>query len=172
MNSFGTQRAAILFILISLTMFRGCSYSFTGASVPPHLKSINIPFPIDRSGSGEADLVDVFNTKIVQAFIDDNTIQIAERANADATLECTVISLSDVPAVVSGGEDVTLRKLTINIKVVYRDLVKRELIFDKNFSDFGNYSNQGNVYDERKQAIEAAMDKLAEDILLSVVSNW
>ena len=50
----------------------GCPYSFSGASVPPHLKTIAIPFAEDRSGSGEPGLRELLTEKLTQKFIDDN----------------------------------------------------------------------------------------------------
>lgn len=163
-----------LLIVIILLNFAGCHYSFTGASVPAHLKSIAIPIFEDRSGSGEPDMSDLLTRQLIQKFINDNTLAVADRANANALLEGTVVSLSDAPAVVSGGENVTSRRITVTVKVIYKDLVKRQTIFERNFSDFGDYPVDagGDITTVRRQAIETAVDKITEDILLGVVSNW
>ena len=161
-----------LFILYIVINFQSCNYSFTGASVPSHIKSIAIPYFQDRSGSGEPELRETFTNELIQKFIDDNTLQVAEKVNADAIVECNILSLSDAPAVVAGGEDVSSRRINLTVKVTYRDLVKKVIVFDKNFSDFGDYENSGDITSGRKQAIETAIDKISEDILLSVVSNW
>ncbi len=161
-----------LVIFLLLLNFEACNYSFTGASVPSHIKSIAVPFFQDRSGSGESELSVLFTKQTIQKFVDDNTLQVTDRVNADAVLEGTVISLSDAPAVVSGGENVTSRRITITVKVTYRDLVRKRTIFEKNFSDYGDYPVGGDITTVRLQAIETAVDKITEDILLGVVSNW
>lgn len=150
-----------------------CSYSFTGSSVPPHLKTIAIPLALDRSGSGEPDLSENLTNELITKFLNDNSLQIADKVNADALLECTVTSLPDVPEVISGGEQVTLRKITVNVKATYRDLVKKKTIFNRNFSSFGNYSvDAADIQSARQDAIGQAVDQITEDILLAVVSNW
>lgn len=163
-----------LLIVIILLNFVGCHYSFTGASVPAHLKSIAIPIFEDRSGSGEPDLGDMITRQLIQKFINDNTLAVADRSNANALLEGTVVSLTDAPAVVSGGENITSRRITVTLKVSYKDLVKRQTIFERNFSDYGDYPVDagGDITVVRKTAIEEAVGKLTEDILLGVVSNW
>lgn len=167
------KKIKIVIGLLLLTFAVACSYSFTGASVPPHLKSVAIPFSQDRSGSGEAELAQEFTDQLIRKFIDDNTLAVAEKTNSDALLECTITGLSDVPNVVGGGEDVTQRRITISAKVLYRDLVERKTVFDKTFSNFGDYStNQGDLITERRNAINTAIDRITEDILLGVVSNW
>ncbi len=168
------KKHLLFLILFSylVVFFNGCSYSFTGASVPPHLKTIAIPISIDRSGSGEPDLSENFTNELINKFLDDNSLQIGERGKSDAILECTIVSLDDSPQIVSQGEDVTLRRVKITVKATYKDLVKKKTIFDRSFSNHGDYNNTGDITDDRPPAIETAIDKITEDILLGVVSNW
>ena len=161
-----------LIIIAGLVNFTSCcSYSFTGASVPDHLKTIAIPVADDRSGAGEPGLRELFTSKLTQKFIDDNTLRVSDRVNANASLDCTISSFSDAPAVVSGGENVTTRRITIGVQVIYKDLVKRKTIFEQNFSNYGDYSATGGL-NEKNNAINVAVDKISEDILLAVVSGW
>lgn len=162
----------LLFVgLIAINFTSCCAYSFTGASVPEHLKTIAIPIADDRSGSAEPSLREKLTQKLIQKFIDDNTLQVSERTSANALLECSVVSLSDAPAIVSAGESVTTRRVTIGVKVIYRDLVKRKTIFEKTFSNYSDYESNNPVAG-RTTAIEDALDKIGEDILLDTVSGW
>lgn len=172
----GLTRASVkiffLFIIPVVINFTGCCvYSFTGASVPQHLKTIAIPIAEDRSGSGEPGLKELLTDQLVQKFINDNTLQVTEKVNADALLECVILPLSDAPVVVSAGENVQARRITINVQVTYKDLVKRKTIFDKKFSNYGDYPSGGNI-SQRRDAIQTAVDKITEDILLDTVSGW
>jgi hypothetical protein len=152
--------------------FNGCFYSFTGASVPAHLKTIAIPFADDRSGSAEPNLSQKFTDALIQKFVQDNTLQIAERSKADAILEVSILPFTDAPAVISAGDNqaVTQRKLTLSARVVYRDMVEKKVIFDRNFSNFANY-DAGSITG-RTEAVESALDLITEDILLGVIANW
>ncbi len=161
-----------LFIFLSVFNFTGCCvYSFTGASVPQHLKTVAIPIAEDRSGSGEPGLKELLTQQLTQKFINDNTLQVTEKTNADAQLDCVILPLSDAPAVVSAGENVQVSRITINVQVTYKDLLKRKTIFDKKFTNFGDYPSGGTI-DQRKQAIQTAIDLITEDILLDTVSGW
>lgn len=162
----------IFVFVISILIIFGCSYSFTGSSVPSHLKSIYIPYCTDKSGSGEATMADDFTNTLIDRFISDNSLAIAENKNADALLDCTINSLSDAPVVIQGGENVSTRRVTINAKVVYKDFVLKKTVFDKSFSNYGDYENKGDVVQNRKDAIQIAIDKITEDIMLAVVSDW
>jgi hypothetical protein len=161
-----------LFITSGVINFTGCCvYSFTGASVPQHLKTIAIPIAEDRSGSGEPGLKELLTDQLVQKFINDNTLQVTDKVNADALLECVILPLSDAPVIVAAGENVEARRITINVQVTYKDLVKRKTIFDKKFSNYGDYPSGGSI-SQRRDAIQSAVDKITEDILLDTVSGW
>lgn len=178
-NKINTQRiivrAAIsLLILYFLLIFVGCAgcpYSFTGASIPTHLKTIAIPFAEDRSGSAEPGLRENFSTLLTNKFIEDNNFSITDRTQADAILECTIVSFSDAPAVVNPGESVAARRVSIGIRVVYRDLIKKVTIYEKQFSNFGDYPAADAVAG-KSAAIEVALKRITEDILLDTVSGW
>lgn len=165
----------LLFIIPPLSNFTGCGvYSFTGASVPAHIKTIAIPISDDRSGSGEPGLRESLTNTLIQKFIDDNTLRVTERANANAVLECVITGFSDAPAVVSAGatsDNITVRRITITVQVTYKDLVLKKTISDKSFSNYGDYDPGADIT-QRQAAIETAIDKITEDILLDTVSGW
>jgi Lipopolysaccharide-assembly len=150
----------------------GCSsYSFTGASVPAHLKTIAIPVADDKSPAAIPGLRELLTQNLIQKFISDNSLQVTERSTANASLECVITSVTDAPAIVSAGEQITSRRLTINVKVIYKDLVQKKTIFENNFTNYGDYV-PGEATNKREDAITIAVDKLSEDILLAVVSGW
>ena len=164
----------IMLLLIAAVMINltgCCTYSFTGSSVPDHLNTIAIPVAEDRSGAGIPGLREMLTQELIDQFIDDNSLQVTERTKADAVLECTIISFTDAPSIVSAGESIDQRRVTVTVQVIYKDLVKRINVFDKNFSNYGDYK-PGTTENERAQATEVAVNKISEDILLSVVSGW
>jgi hypothetical protein len=162
----------MLFITAVLLNFKGCCfYSFTGASVPPHLNTIAIPIADDRSGSGEYGLRELFTNELTQKFIEDNNLSITDRTSANSVLECVIASYSDAPAVVTAGENVQTRRITISVAVVFRDLVKRRTVYERTFSNYSDYPSGGTI-DERRQAIANIVELITDDILLDTVSGW
>lgn len=171
-HSSGLAAIIILYITVGLLNFEGCCfYSFTGASVPSHLKTIAIPVADDRSGSGEYGLRETFTNELTQKFVEDNNLSVTDRTSANSILECIISSYSDAPSIVTAGETVQTRKITISVSVVFRDLVKRRTVYERTFSNFGEYPASGST-EQRREAIETAIDLITEDILLDTVSGW
>ena len=149
----------------------GCVYSFKGSSVPAHLKTIAVQLFDDQSGSGEPGLRELLTNKLIERFKQDNSLEVSDKTHADSMIEGTISSMTDQPLVVAAGEAVTKRHITVNTNVVYQDLKLRKKVFEKQFSNWGDYEVSGGPA-QRKTAVSAAVDKLAEDILNETVSGW
>ncbi len=165
-------KLAAMAVIVSFLLLESCSYSFSGASVPAHLKTIFITVFQDRSGSGEFNLGDRVTKQLTQKFIDDNTLIVSNRSSANAILDGSITSVTDAPSTISGGEKVSTRRITLSVQIVYKDIVKKTTIFERSFSNYGDYAVGGDVTNARKAAIDESINKITEDILLGVVSNW
>ena len=149
----------------------GCAYSFTGASVPPHLKTVAIPLVDDQSGFGEPGLREKFTTELVQLFTADNSLEVSDRNTSDSILEGAILSISDAPAVVSQGEQVTRRRVTVSARFAFQDKKLRKKVWEKTFSNWGEYDSGGGL-SQRQVGLQEAMKKIGEDVLLETVSGW
>ena len=150
----------------------GCGiYSFRGTSVPSHIKTVAIPPFEDVSGFGEPGLRERFTNELIDRFVQDNTVGVSDRGNADSMLEGTITAVRDEPLVVAEGEQVRKRRVTITLNVVYHDLKLQKKLWQKNFSNWGDYESGAGVL-ERDPGIAESIDKLTEDILIQTVSGW
>ena len=120
----------------------GC-YSFTGGSVPAHLRTIAIPLVDDRSGYGEPGLREQFTQDLTNLFLSDNSLQVADRSTADAILEGNILAIADAPAVVQSGEQVRTRRVTVSAKFTLQDMKMRRRMWEKTFSNWGEYEPGG-----------------------------
>ncbi len=161
----------LLAALGALTALTGCPYSFTGASVPKHLKTVAIPLVDDQSGFGEAGLREEFTTALTNLFIRDNTLEVADRSTADARLEGVITSVVDAPAVVGQGERVSKRQITVTATYEFQDMKLKKKVWEKTFSEWGQYDSGGGP-SQRDVGLQDAIRKITENILLDTVSNW
>ncbi len=157
--------------LCSALLLFGCAYSFTGASVPPHLKTVGIPLVDDRSGFGEAGLREQFTTELTNLFIADNSLQVGDRTTSDALLQGAITSVTDAPSVVQQGEQVSKRRITVTVSFTFQDMKLRKKVWEKTFSNWGDYDSGGGL-SQRQTGLTEAIRKISEDILLETVSGW
>jgi Lipopolysaccharide-assembly len=152
----------------------GC-YTFTGASVPPHLKTLQIPLAEDVSGLGDARNRDALTLRLAQVFRNDNTFVVVQD-KGDALLSATITGIQDATASVGGSTTgVELerdRKVTVTIEVSYTDTIKKKKIFEKkSFSQFSVYQVAEGLQG-RDGAIQRALRLVCDDVVLAVISGW
>ncbi len=161
-----------ILLSFALTGCAGCPYSFTGASLPPEMKTIAIPIFEDLSGFGEAGLREKITDELIRKFTDDNTLKISDRKISDTILEGAILNVRDEPSVITGRERVSTRRITISVKANFTDLKTRKKIWEKNFSQWGDYDAASGGIASRQTGFQTAIDILTEDILIATVSDW
>jgi len=164
-----TVRAALLLLIAGL--LAGCSYSFRGGTVPPHLSSVAIPVVNDVSGYGDPSLRELFTLELTNAFITDASLELADRNSADAVLEGSIVEIRDAPNVLQGGEQVSQRRITVRVRMAFNDLKLRKEVWQKDFTAYGDYPSGGGLT-QRQEGISEAVRKLTEDILNETVAGW
>ena len=155
-----------MFVLVQIS---GC-YSFTGGSVPEHLKTLYIPSVNDKSGLGNPQYREQLMQLLIDKFRNDGSFSLVER-NGDARLSVSISSIKEEAITVGIGELEKERKIVVLCQVEYYDAVKKTIIFSKNFTAFNIFSI-ANAQAERSQSTEKALEQISDDILLGVVSGW
>ena len=159
-------------VYFSLFMvFTGCTYSFKGGSVPPHLKTLAIPLVEDQSAYGDPALRKSFTDQLVNLFTNDNTLQLTNSNTADCILEGIITDVKDAPSVLQGNEQVAQRRITVKVRMTFQDLKLRKKVWEKEFSNWGDYPSGGGLT-QRSEGATEAVRKLTEDILNDTVAGW
>lgn len=158
-------------LIAGICLLLSSCYSFTGASLPPHIKTIAIPLADDISGFGQADVRQRITELLTEKFTQDGSLQLTNRSRADAIVEATIRSITDENVGVQQGEQLTTKRVTIFVDVVYRDQKKQKDFWQRPFTAKGEYPIE-QMQTGLRNALQIAEEQLAEDILLAVISNW
>lgn len=169
LNNIKSQLISVFcgFVLLTIS---GC-YSFTGGSIPEHLKTLQIAAVEDRSGYGNPTYRDVLTSLIFSNFRSDNSFKIVE-SNGDARLAVVIVRVTDVPQTVQANEIASGNKLTITCDVEYYDAVQKKQIWKQTVTAYNTYDVESDAQGNRDKAARTVLTQTADDILLKVVSGW
>lgn len=161
----------IIFLMLATT---GCfSYSFTGASIPDDVETVYIPFFADQSSSGIGDLSDQLNNILIERFINQTRLQLADsRADADVVLEGSITSYESGPFSVTGEETSDQNEVTISVEATYQYTDEDEPEWESSFSGNGTYDPNENPIDGEANAAAEALEQLANNMFNDAVSDW
>ena len=158
-------------VLAVLLAFSGCTYSFRGASLPPGVQSVAVQVCDDNSGFGDPNLRVNLTNQLTQKLVSDNTLRVTNLSSADAAIIGTVTSVNTQAAAVQGNQQVGKWRITVNVSIKFQNLKTQKNIWTKDFSNWGDYDPSAGP-SNRDAGLSQAEDKLTEDILLAVVTNW
>lgn len=167
------MRTILLTFLLAFALLQsGCNYGFRGKNPPKGIDKLYVPLFENTSNYAEADIRERFTQTLKDKIVSDNTFLLDDKDKADGMLTCNITTVTDEPLVISGNETVTKRKITINISADFQNLNTGKQIWQKNFNNFGEYNSSSGTFSEREIGVNEAIDKITEDILNDLTSNW
>lgn len=158
---------ALILVSASLAITQCGIYSFKGSTLPPHIKTVGVPLFEDRTAEFGIDrqITDI----IIEAIREDNTMKIADPGNSDALLHGIITNIREPIGQYDANESAADFRVNLTIQASFEDTHKREIRWESTFSDFGTYDN---IETMREDAIEEAVQKIAEDIINKTISDW
>lgn len=160
-----------LFVIIFLS---GCiRYSFTGTSIPENVNSVYIPFFADQSSSGVGNLSDRLNDALIDRFINQTRLQLANsRASADAVLEGSITNYTNGPFSITGNDQTSRNEVTISVRATYQFVEKEKSEWNKTFSGAATYDTNEDPIEGESVAAEEALGRVADNMFNDAVSGW
>lgn len=167
------RRIGILLVAL-LIFFPGCiSYSFTGTSIPSDVQSIYIPFFPDRSQSGLGDLSDRLNRALVQRFVNQSRLSLAnDQETSDAFVEGAIQSYVNRPFSIGGNEQANLNEVNISVRATFQYASDEEPLWTQTFNGSATYDVIENPVEGELEAAETALQQIANNMFNDAVSNW
>lgn len=159
-------------VLISL-VFSGCtaSYSFTGASIPAEVKTINILYFPNNANLVEPTLSQKFTDALRDKFINETSLALVNDGG-DLILEGAITGYRTQPVAIQGDDQAALNRLTISVDVSYTNTFDEKMSFENTFSRYADYSSDRNLTEVQDQLIDEINTQLIEDIFNKAVINW
>jgi len=163
------MRLAVL--LLGVMCLFGCGvYSFSGSSLPSHLKTVTLPLVGNQSM--DPDVADELTRELNRQILADNLLRIVSD-EGDATISGTVISYTHEPFTfdASAARQVDVQEYIVKVRaeIEFYDNVKDAALFKETLEGQGKYDFTKEVEsDGRKRAV---LD-LVQRILQNSLQGW
>ena len=176
---------------ISIFLIVGCSYYSMAGSIPANINNVFIP--LIENDTAEFEIAENLTSKITQEIAIQNILKITDNSNSDSTILGVITSATDGPFTFDSNEQVDEYRFSISLKILWVDNENEKNLIEKTFTGFGNYSinndpssdgidndNDGildendddEFGDSRELAINIAINKIASDVVNSILSTW
>lgn len=156
-----------------ISVFVSCTvnYGFTGASIPPEVKTINIKFFPNNASLVVPTLSQELTDALRDKFVAETSLSLVN-SGGDLILEGAITSYQTRPVAIQGDDQAALNRLTITVDVIYTNTFDETMSFESSFSRFEDYTSSQNLSDVQEQLIDEINLMLTEDIFNKAVINW
>lgn len=148
------------------------SYSFTGASIPPEVKTIQInQFP-NNAPLVNPTLSQVFTDALRDKFQSQTTLVIVSEGG-DLVIEGEISDYNTRPSAIQSDDIAALNRLTIAVRVSYTNTFDDSQSFsNKTFSWYEDYDSSQDLNSVADQLVPLILESLVDDIFNQTVVNW
>ncbi len=162
-----------LIILTSLLLIQACgTYSFSGASIPPEMKTISVQFFENNSALVVPYLSQQFTEDLKTRIRNQSSLSII-RADADANFEGRITDYTIRPVAIQGNERAGLNRMTVTVSVKYSNTLDPKLNFEQSFQAFQEFSLTGGALQAQEpKLLKLINSQLTEDIFNKAFANW
>ncbi len=167
------KKSVYLLVVLCVVAVSGCriSYSFSGASISPEMKTISIQYFQNQAPLFQPTLSTTFTEALKDRMTSQTSLELIN-STGDLNFEGEITNYISNPVAIQGNETAALSRLTISVHVKFTNAKNPKLNFDRTFSQFSDYESNKTLSSAEGELIPVIVDKLTEDIFNAALTNW
>ena len=158
-------------LLLSISLNSCGVYSFTGASIPAETKTVSVQYFNNKAATVQPTLSQVFTERLKDMFLEQTNLTLNEN-EGDLAFSGYISQYQIKPMAIKANETAGQNRLTIAVKVIYKNSLNSENNFEQIFSRYHDYDSAENISDIESALIEGITNELVEDIFNKAFVNW
>ena len=165
-------------LLFSLLLTLINCYSFTGSSLSPETKTIQIKDFPNNSALMNPNLAQQFSTDIQNRFLQRTGLKGTTEV-PDILIEGEITDYSITPTTIStavnapgGSIQAAQNKLTITVNVHYENKIEPDKSFDRPYSDEAVFSSDLDINTIEASQVKLVNERIINKIFNDIVANW
>jgi hypothetical protein len=159
------KKSLSLCCLLALLSITGCIYSFSGSTLPSHLKTVEIP--LFSNQSLEPNVADDITQELSKDLLSNNLLKVVQR-NGDAEITGTITSYVNTPYTFGASDtrqvNVTQYVVRITAAIDFMDKKKDESIYK------GTVTGEG-IYDMQNESEQTGKTKAIKELVQRIMQN-
>lgn len=168
------RRLLNIIMVFTLMGLCACScgiYSFSGTSIQPDVKSINIQYIEYKALKVNPMLSNQMTEALREKFRKLTKLEQVDE-NGDLELYGEITGYNVTATAITANEQAAQNRLTVTVKVVFTNKKYPEDDFDKSFSAFADFDATQLLDSVQDSLCEEIVEKLVEDIFTASVAQW
>lgn len=166
----------LISVILTTAVFNACkvSYSFTGASISPSVKTFSVYYFPNRARLVNPNLSQQFTEGqfgLQEKLIKQTSLnQISDGGDLEFSGQITDYDVK--PMNISEGDLAAQNRLTITVKVKYTNNKDHEQDWEKTFSAYEDFDSNNSLSTVEDSLVPEIIKKLTDDIFNASIANW
>lgn len=169
-NSFLSSMGLVTIIAMGLWACTA-SYSFTGASISPEVKTVSIDFFPNQASLAPPSVGQDFTEALKDIFLSQTNLTLVT-SGGDLTFEGYISNYTANPVSIQGDETAALTRVTMTVKVIFTDNNDEKNSFESSFSSYEDFETSKSLSTVEEELIKSINEQLVQDIFNKSVTNW
>jgi len=163
-------------VLLLTVVVTACkvSYSLSGASISPQVKTVSVDYFPNRVKLGSTvnpAMSQIFTEALKDKIISQTKLRMVE-SGGDVEFSGEITGYRVTPVAITGNETAGLNRFTITVHVKFTNNVDPEQDFDASFSRYEDYPGTQDFSAVEEDLIKKNVENLTEDIFNRAFVNW
>jgi len=147
------------------------SYSFTGAVIPPEIKTISIQYFQNRASLVQVGLSQYLTDAITDKCKTQTKLSIVN-GMGDVNFEGEISDYNTKPLTVAADSRAAMNRFTISVKVKFTNSVQPDNSYEKVFSRYEDYDSNLDLSRVEKELSDKIITQIVEDIYNEAFGKW
>ena len=161
-------------LLLLTFMLSSCKIqvSLTGGSVNPNAKTVYVATFPNHAALVNPGLSQEFTSGLKNKIQSQTPLTIINIKNADYVFEGAITNYSISPVALQGNDIAAMNRLTISVRISFKNKLEENLNFEQTFSRYADYSSSSSFSSIETGLMQEIISALTEDIFNKAFVNW
>lgn len=147
------------------------SYSFSGASISPAVKTISVQYFQNRASLVQPGLSQYITDALIDKCKSQTNLLLTNRIG-DVNFEGEISDYNTRPLTVAADARAAMNRFSISVKVKFTNAVEPDLSFEQTFTRYEDYESTNSLNSVEKQLSDKIIEVIIEDIFNRAFANW
>ncbi len=148
------------------------SYSFTGGTLSPEVKTFSVQFFPNRAPLVNPNLSNQFTEALKEKFRGQTTLDEIVDGEGHLNFDGEITGYRTQALDVTANDISATNRLTVTIKVRFVNEIEPDNDFDKSFTAFRDFDSTSQLSDVEEGLVEEILEDIVDDIYNAAVVNW
>ena len=161
----------VTIFLIFIAVACKISYSFSGASISPQVKTLSVQRFLNRAALVIPGLDQTFTDALIDKCRSQTNLEIIGELG-DVDFEGEITDYRSQPLAVGADAYAAMNRFTITIRVKFTNTVEPNFSYDQSFSRYADYPGDQDLSSVEQSLTPDIIEALIEDIFNKAFVNW